>query len=137
MERVLSSERMAAWLVGSLGVLGLVLGAVGLYGVLSLSAARRTREAGIRLALGAEPSGMVTMVSRQALWLTLAGILLGLLAASGLSRFLASILFEVDPVDPATYVSLAILLLLSSLLAAYVAARRASRVNPVETLRCD
>ena len=103
---------MAAWLVGSLGVLGLVLGAVGLYGVLSLSAARRTREAGIRLALGAGRRDVLMLILGQGMWLWLVGAAVGLIAASWVTRILTSRLYGVSPWDPATFALVAALLAL-------------------------
>jgi predicted permease len=137
MERVLSSERMAAWLVGSLGVLGLVLGAVGLYGVLSLTAARRTREAGIRLALGAGRRDVVMLILGQGMWLWLVGTVIGLIAASGATRILTSRLHGVSPWDPATFALVAALLALVALAACYFPARRAASIDPTWALRYE
>jgi predicted permease len=137
MRRVLSGERMAAWLVGSLGVLGLVLGAVGLYGVLSLSAARRTREAGIRLAMGAKRRDVLMLILGQGMWLWLVGTVVGLLASSWATRILTSRLHGVSPWDPATFAAVAALLALVALVACYSPARRAASIDPTRALRYE
>ena len=137
MKRVLSSERMAAWLVGSLGVLGLVLGAVGLYGVLSLSAARRTREAGIRLALGAGRRDVLMLILGQGMWLWLVGTAVGLVSASWATRILTSRLHGVSPWDPATFALVATLLALVALAACYFPAKRAASIDPTRALRYE
>lgn len=137
MERVLSSERMAAWLVGSLGILGLILGAVGLYGVLSLSAARRTREAGIRLAMGAERKDVLMLILGQGMWLWLVGTVVGLVAASWTTRILTARLHGVSPWDPATFAGVAALLALVALTACYFPAKRAASIDPTRALRYE
>ncbi len=137
MKRVLSSERMAAWLVGSLGVLGLVLGAVGLYGVLSLAAARRMREAGIRLALGAERRDVLMLILGQGMWLWLVGTVVGLVAASWATRILTSRLHGVSPWDPGTFAAVAALLASVALVACYFPAKRAASIDPTRALRYE
>ena len=137
LSRVLSSERMAASLVGSLGVLGLLLGAVGLYGVMALSAARRMREAGIRLALGARRRDVLMLILGTGMRLWLAGTLIGLIAAAAATRLLSSRLHGVNTWDPATFTSVAVLLALVALAACYLPARRAASVDPNRALRYE
>ncbi|HYE73857.1 MAG TPA: FtsX-like permease family protein, partial [Blastocatellia bacterium] len=117
--------------------LALLLAAVGIYGVLAYSVAQRTREIGVRMALGAQASGVVRMVLAQGLKLTLSGIAIGLLAALWLSRLINSLLYGVESSDPLTYVGTVILLALVALIACWVPARRAARVDPLHALRSD
>ena len=118
-------------------VLALILGIVGLYGVLSVTVAERTREIGVRMALGAAAARVRWMVVAQGARVLAVGLVVGLAAAAGVSRFLASLLFEVEAVDPWTYVGVAAMLFLAGLVASYVPARRASRVDPMEALRVE
>ena len=115
----------------------LVLGAVGLYGILSYVVTQRTREIGVRLALGAQAQGVRTMVMRQGLVVSGVGILAGLLGALALTRVLESLLYGTSPTDPLTFVATTGLLLGVGLLASYLPARRASTVDPIEALRAD
>jgi putative ABC transport system permease protein len=122
------------WLFGGIAV---ILAAVGVYGVMSYTVSRRSREIGIRMALGAERQHVVWQVVRRAGLLILPGLALGILAALGLSRLLQSTLYEISALDPLTFVSVPVTLALIALLAAYVPARRASRVDAVEALRVE
>jgi predicted permease len=124
-------------LVLGFGVLALTLAAVGVYGVLSLLVTERTREIGIRLALGASPRGLVALVVKHALVLTALGVAGGVIAALALSPLLASQLYGVAPTDPATLAGVAAVLLLVAMVAALAPATRVLRVDPVRTLRCD
>jgi putative ABC transport system permease protein len=124
-------------LVVAFGLLALVLAAVGVYGVLSLVVAERTREMGIRLALGASPRGLVGLLVRQAVTLAAAGVGGGILVALALSPLVASQLFGIDAADPVTIASVAGVLLAVALVAAAIPASRVMRVDPVTTLRCD
>jgi ABC-type antimicrobial peptide transport system permease subunit len=117
--------------------MALVLGIIGIYGVISYAVTQRTREIGIRLALGAEKSRLRWMFVRSALVLTGIGMAIGLTAAAGLMRLMSSLLFGVSPMDPFTYVSVLIILAASAVLASYLPARRAAAVDPVEALRAE
>jgi ABC-type antimicrobial peptide transport system permease subunit len=115
----------------------LILGAIGIYGVVSYVVSRRTRELGVRLALGAESGDVTRMVLREGVILAGLGVVLGLGAALGLTRLMEALLFGVDPVDPPTFVVVALSLTLVALLASYFPARRASRVDPVVAIRVE
>jgi predicted permease len=127
--------RLAAALAGVMGVLGLTLATVGVYGVVSFGAAQRTREIGIRMALGASRRAVLIAVVRQGLQLTLIGIGSGLVGAFALSRLLRSMLVGVNPGDPGTFIGVSLLLLAIALLASYIPARRATKVDPMVALR--
>ncbi len=133
----LSGPRFTLLLLGAFAVLALVLAAVGIYGVLSYSTQSRRGEIGVRMALGADSRAVRGLVLRQGLLLVGLGLLLGLPAALGLSRFLESLLYHVEPTDPAIYASVGGVLLLAALLACYLPARRATRVDPVEVLHSE
>jgi predicted permease len=124
-------------MLGIAGAMALVLGIIGIYGVISYAVTQRTREIGIRLALGAEKSRLRWMFVRSALVLTGIGMAIGLTAAAGLMRLMSSLLFGVSPMDPFTYVSVLIILAASAVLASYLPARRAAAVDPVEALRAE
>jgi putative ABC transport system permease protein len=115
----------------------ILLAALGIYGVLMHAVAQRTREIGIRLALGARRSEVVRMVVQQAALLAFAGLILGLSLAFGASRLIRSLLFGVEPSDAVTYGAVALGLLGTALLASYLPARRASRIDPVRALRYE
>jgi putative ABC transport system permease protein len=112
-----------------------MVAASGVYGLISFLAAQRTQEVGIRMALGARVRDILELVVGQAALLAAIGIACGLLAAFGLTRFLSGMLYEVAPADPATFVGTALVLAAVALLASYVPARRAARVDPMEALR--
>jgi predicted permease len=127
------SRAMTRVLLGfAAGALGLA--ALGIFGVMAYAVTRRTREIGIRVALGATPRDVIRWVGRRAARLTLAGLGLGLLGAAGLTRVLGSALFEVSPLDPPVYLTVTGVLALTALLAAWLPASRATRVDPVEVL---
>lgn len=113
------------------------LAIVGIYGVLSHAVTRRTQEIGIRMAVGAVPSQVLAMILRQSLVVTGTGAAVGLLMAAGTTRYLESMLFELTPLDPWTFVAVAVMALVVAVLAAYPAAARASRVDPLAALRHD
>jgi len=124
-------------MIGIAGGMALLLGVVGIYGVISYSVSQRTREIGIRIALGAQRTSLQAMVVRNGVLLASAGVAAGLLAAVGLTRFLSSFLYAVSPLDPVTYCAVAIGLLAAAAAASYVPAHRASTVNPVDALRAE
>jgi putative ABC transport system permease protein len=119
------------------GGMALLLGIVGIYGVISYSVSQRTREMGIRIALGAPQTALKGMVVRHGMVLAAIGVAIGLGSAVGLTRILASLLFEIRPVDPLTYSAVSVVLLAAAAAASYVPAHRASRVNPVDALRAE
>ena len=119
------------------GSMALVLGIVGIYGVISYTVSQRTREIGIRLALGAQRSGLQWMFVRSALVLTAIGIAIGVGSAAGLMQLMKSLLFGTSPLDPLTYVAVLLILAVSAVLASYLPARRAAAVDPVDTLRVE
>jgi putative ABC transport system permease protein len=128
-------QRFSMWLLGIFAGLALVLAAVGIYGVMSYSVAQRTREIGIRMALGAQRSDVLKMTIGGGLRLVLMGAAIGLAAALVLTRVMSSLLFGVSPTDPLTFVSISIVLISVAVLASYVPARRATRVDPMFALR--
>ncbi|HEV2617897.1 MAG TPA: ABC transporter permease [Candidatus Acidoferrales bacterium] len=129
--------RFAAALAASLGILGLILAVVGVYGVISYAASQRTHEIGIRLALGAQPGQILQMIFRQGLFIVGAGVIAGVLAAAAMARLVGNLLFGVPPGDPLTYVAASALLAVVALLACYIPARRAMRVDPMVALRYE
>jgi predicted permease len=129
--------RLAATLFGIFGFMGLVLAGVGLYGVMSYSVSRRTREIGIRLALGAQTAAVQRLVVRQGMWLTLIAMALGLPVAFGAAKFSTSILYGVRPHDLATFTLVPLFLAAVAFLACWVPARRAAHVDPQTTLRYE
>lgn len=130
-----ADPRFEAILLGAFGGLGLVLAMVGVYGVISYGVSQRTREIGVRMALGAARRDVLRMVMREAMLLALAGIVAGVAGALALTRFLGSLLFEVKPTDPVTFVGVAVALMVVAMAACYVPARRAMRVDPMVALR--
>ncbi|MGB6482209.1 MAG: ABC transporter permease [Candidatus Acidiferrales bacterium] len=124
-------------MLGIAGAMALLLGAVGLYGVIAYSVSQRTREIGIRMALGAQQKEVTGMFVRQGLLLTGIGVAFGLVAAIAAMRLMSSLLFHVSPVDPLTYAAVTVGLVAAALLASYVPSRRAANVNPVDALRAE
>jgi ABC-type antimicrobial peptide transport system permease subunit len=133
----LTSERLLATLSTAFGLLALLLACIGLYGVVSYDVARRSRDIGIRLALGAERSAVLTAVLRQTATITAFGLGVGLVAAALASQLVEGFLFELTPRDPITLAVTTGMLALSALLAGYVPARRASRIDPAIALRAE
>ena len=136
-DRLLFQERLVARLSSFFALLALVLACVGLYGLLSYEVSRRTREVGIRMALGAHPGSVLKLILRQGLALAIVGAAVGIGVALGVTRYLASMLFEVHANDPLTMIVVAILLTLVALAACYIPARRAMRVDPLVALRYE
>ena len=130
-------NRLFSTLFGTFAVLALVIAGIGLYGVMAYSVGQRTQEIGIRMALGAEPGSVVRMVTMQALRLTGLGIGIGLVGAFLLTRVMTAQLFNVSPTDPPTFTATCVLLILSGVVAAWLPATRASRVDPVVALRYE
>ena len=130
-------DRVRSILLVVFAGVGFALALVGVYGVISYSVSRRIQEVGIRMALGASPSGILQMILRQGLLPVLAGVLLGVVVAFGLSRALASQFYGVAPNDPATFAGAAILVILVACLACGIPARRATRVDPLVALRYE
>jgi putative ABC transport system permease protein len=124
-------------MLGVAGGMALVLGIVGVYGVISYAVSQRTREIGIRMALGAEDGALKRMFVRHGLILAAIGVSIGLGAAAGVTRLMSSLLFGVTALDPATYVAVPIMLAAAAMLASYLPARRVVRVDPVEALRAE
>jgi predicted permease len=133
----ISRTSLTLVMLGIASAIALLLGIVGLYGVIAYSASQRTREIGIRIALGAQRSTITSMFVRQGLILTAGGIACGLVLAFAASRLLQSLLFHVSPVDPGTYVVAALGLCAAAWLASYIPSRRTAKVNPVDALRAE
>jgi predicted permease len=136
-EASLFQERLIARLSSFFGALSLLLACVGLYGLLSYEVTRRTREIGVRMALGARPPDILRFIVGQGIALSAAGAMLGILGALGVTRYLGSLLYGVRPFDPLTFFAVALLLGLVALAACYFPARRATRVDPMIALRYE
>jgi putative ABC transport system permease protein len=130
-------QRIGAWSLSAFGALALVLSAVGLFGVLSYSVAQRTREMGVRIAIGASRRDVLALVIGKALRLTAIGLGVGVVLAAGAGRLLRSQIFGVSPLDPVTFVGVVLLLAAVALLAAWLPARRAARVDPIIALQAE
>lgn len=128
---------MGAVLLGSLGLLALVLASVGVYGVMAYSVSQRTRELGIRMALGAQSSQVLQLVLRQGMLLAAIGLVLGLLAAFGSTRLASTLLYGVNPSDPTVFIGVTLLLAAAAFAACYFPARRALKIDPVVALRFE
>ena len=133
----MARSSFALVMIAIAGGMALLLGIVGIYGVISYAVSRRTRELGIRIALGAPHRAVQAMVVRQAVVLAVIGVVAGLVAAAALARLMGALLFDVSPVDPVTYVAVSIGLIGAAAAASYLPARRASNVSPTEALRAE
>ena len=133
----LAQRRLTMLLLGVFAVMAMVLAAIGVYGVLSFSVAQRSHEFGIRIALGAQVRDVLRLVLGNGMKLALLGIAIGLTAALALTRLLSALLFGVTPTDAATFGLVSLALFLISLLACYIPARRATKVDPLVALRYE
>jgi predicted permease len=134
-DQMMARDRFNALLLTIFAIVALGIAAVGLYGVMAYLVSQRTREIGIRLALGGRPGRVLRGVMAEGLVMTVAGLMLGLISALALSRLLQDLVYAIRPTDPLTYAAIAALLLAVALVASYVPARRAMRVDPVSVLR--
>lgn len=133
--QTLSTQRLTNFLLTTFAIIALTLAAVGIYSTMSVYVGSRTKEFGIKLALGAQPGALRRAVMRQGLWLTGAGVLVGVVGALALTQTIKSLLFEVSETDPVVFTAIPVLLVIVSLLACYTPARRATKVDPLEALR--
>jgi putative ABC transport system permease protein len=136
-DSALQKPRLSVELIGGFAGMALLLTAIGLYGVLAYNLSQRSREIGIRMALGAQRSRALSLVVGHGLRLTLVGVGLGLVASLALTRVMGSLLYEVRPADPITYLCVSALLLAVGSLACWLPARRATRVDPIQSLRYE
>jgi putative ABC transport system permease protein len=135
--RSIATQRLAMMLLSVFSVLALVLSAIGIYGVISYLAGQRTHEIGVRMALGATSTDVLRLVLGEGMRITLVGVGIGIVAALGLTRLITKMIFGVGATDPITFASVAILLTGVALLACYIPARRAMRVDPIIALRYE
>ena len=133
----LATPRLTGFVLGSFAAIALALAAVGIYGVLAYVVSRRTREIGIRLALGSDPGGVVRLVVRQGMTIAIVGVCVGAAVALGVMRLLGALLYEVQPTDPMTFASVAAVLLVVALFASVIPALRAARLNPLLALKTE
>ena len=133
----LALQHMAAVSLSGFGVLALMLAALGIYGVLAYSVSRRTREIGVRVALGAQIADVLVLVLRQGIRLVATGVVLGLAGALAATRLLRGFLFEVQPLDPLTFVTVVVVLAVVAFFACWLPARRAAKIDPMEALRTE
>jgi ABC-type antimicrobial peptide transport system permease subunit len=130
-------HRSSAYVVGGFAALALLLGVVGLYGVIAYSVSQRTREIGVRMALGAQRSTVYQLILKEAAWLIALGIAAGLLCSIAAATLTRRLLFGVGAWDVSTFVAVAVVLAVAAMLASYLPAHRAASVNPVEALRAE
>ncbi len=133
----LSGRQFNMLLLTIFALVALVLAVVGIYGVMSYTVTQRTHEIGIRVAIGAQSRDVFRMVIGQGMMLAMIGVAFGLVGAFGLTRLMTTMLFGVEPTDPATFVSIAVLLIVVALVACYIPGRRAAKVNPLVALRYE
>jgi putative ABC transport system permease protein len=137
LESSTTQQRFRAFLLGSFATIALLLSGVGIFGVMAYAVSLRTREIGVRMALGARPVDMLALIFAESMALASLGVVLGLAGAYGVTRVLNSLLFAVSSTDPFTFIAVTVLLCSMALLASYVPARRAMRVDPMVALRCE
>jgi putative ABC transport system permease protein len=130
-------RRFNTLLLAIFAAVALALAAVGIYSVISYSVTQRTQEVGVRMALGARPDDVVRLILKQGLTLTLIGVASGVLGALAAARVMSGLLYGVTATDPATFVAISLLLAIVAMLACYLPARRAARVEPIAALRCE
>ena len=130
-------SRALAGLLSLFGGLAILLAAIGVFGVMAQAVAQRTREIGVRMALGAEPRDIIRMVVRRAARVSMAGVIAGFGLSLFAMRALATLLFEIEPDDPLTFWTVAAAILIVSMVASYLPARRAARVDPLTTMRAE
>jgi ABC-type antimicrobial peptide transport system permease subunit len=130
-------QRLISALTGFFGIVGLALACVGLYGIMAYSVARRTHELGVRMALGAQKGEILKMIMAHGLRLTLIGLAIGAAGALALTRLMTNLLYGVRPSDPLTFTAVSLLLMMVALLACYIPARRAMKVDPMVALRYE
>jgi putative ABC transport system permease protein len=133
----LAPQRSGATLLGVFGLLALALAAIGLYGVLAYAVGQRRQEFGVRMALGAKGSDVLKLVFRQGAILIIGGVAIGLLIALAVTHALTSLLYEVSAADPLTYAAVTAVLVITALIACYIPARRATKVDPLVALRYE
>ncbi|MBV9886412.1 MAG: FtsX-like permease family protein, partial [Acidobacteria bacterium] len=135
LSRSLALRNFMRMLLSAFAILALLLAAIGIYGVISYAVSQRTREIGVRMALGATPAGMLSLILRESLQLIFFGVVIGIAAALGLTRMLASMLYGVSSTDPLIFLSVTALLVVIALAACLIPARRAMQIDPMVALR--
>jgi ABC-type antimicrobial peptide transport system permease subunit len=137
MSATLAERRFALLLLGGFASMALLLAAIGIYGVMAYAVTQRTREIGIRIALGARSADVLRLIIKQGLSLALIGVVIGLFGAFALTRLMKDLLFGLSATDPLTFIVIALLLTFSMMLACWIPARRAMKVDPIVVLHCE